>query len=102
MKLTEILYIPKAVNKLLSASRLVSNGATMGATQDKMNMGVNGVIMLLDSRKGKNASLMFYLKTKRYVPEGQVALTNLPEKNKDEIDKKEELRKKLVLSRKCT
>ena len=44
--------------------------------------------MILYARKGKNARMMFYLKTKRDVPEGQVALTNLPEENKYCNDKK--------------
>ena len=36
----------------------------MGATQDKMTINKNGVIMILESRKGENKSMMFYLKVK--------------------------------------
>ena len=36
--------------------------------------------MNLDARKGQKRSMMFYLKAKRYAPEVQEALTNLPEK----------------------
>ena len=49
----------------------------------------NDVSMILDARKGKNKSMMFYLKTKRYAPEVQEALTNVPEQKKETIDKKE-------------
>ena len=51
----------------------------MGDTQDKITTKKNGVIMILDARKGKNESMMFYFKVKRYAPEGQYANTNLPE-----------------------
>ena len=55
----------------------------MGATQDKMIIKKNGVSMTLDAKKGQNNSMMFYLKTKRYTPEGKEALTNLTEKKND-------------------
>ena len=42
--------------------------------------------------------MMFYLKSKRYSPEGQDALTNIPEKKTEISDKKEEWGKKLGLS----
>ena len=35
VKLTEVLYVPQAAENVLSASRLVSKDATMGATQEK-------------------------------------------------------------------
>ena len=53
MKLTEVLYAPQALEKLLSISRLIQKGATMGATQEKMIIKKNGVSMTLDARKGK-------------------------------------------------
>ena len=40
----------------------------MGATQKQMIIKKNGVSVILDARKGNNASMMFYLKTKQYVP----------------------------------
>ena len=33
VKLTEVLHVPQAVKNVLSVSRLVSKGVTMGATQ---------------------------------------------------------------------
>ena len=36
---------------VLSVSRLVSKGATMGAAQDKKTIKKNGVSMILDARK---------------------------------------------------
>ena len=52
VKLTEVMYMPQSVEKLLSVSRLVSKGATMGANQDKIIIKKNGVSMILDARKG--------------------------------------------------
>ena len=79
LKLTKVLYIPKAVKKKNWVSMLVSKGATMGATQDKITIKKNGVCVILGARKGQNKSMMFYLREKRYSPEGQEALTNHPE-----------------------
>ena len=79
VKITEFLYIPQAVNTLLSLSRLVSEVATMGETQEKMIIEKNGVSMNLDASKGQNTIMIFYLKEMRYAPEGQEALTNMPE-----------------------
>ena len=56
--------------------------------------------MIIDARQGNNASMLFYLKIKRYVPEVQVTLTNIPDDKKDGNYEKEEWRKKLGLSRK--
>ena len=72
----------------------------MGATQDKIIIKKNEVSMTLDASKGQNNSMMFYLKAKRYVPEGQEALTNIPENIMETSDKKEEWRKKFGLSSK--
>ena len=36
VKLTQVQYVPQAVKNKLSISRLVSKGATMGATWDKI------------------------------------------------------------------
>ena len=52
MKLNKVLYVPKSVNKSFRVSRLVSKAATMGATQEKMTIKKNGVITILDARKG--------------------------------------------------
>ena len=52
----------------------------MGDTQDKMIIKKNRVSMYLDASKVQIKSMMFYLKAKRYSPEGQEALTNIPEK----------------------
>ena len=54
----------------------------MGATQDTLTTKKNGVSMILDSRKGNNTSMMLYLEKKRYAPEGQLGLINLPEEKK--------------------
>ena len=62
VKLTEVMYLPQAVKNLLSVSRLVSKGATIGGTQDKISIKKNSVSMILDARKGQNKSMMFYLK----------------------------------------
>ena len=62
VKLTKVLYVPQAVKLFLSASRIVSQGATVGATQDNTIIKKNGVSMTLDSRKDQNKIMMFYLK----------------------------------------
>ena len=48
--------------------------------------------MTLDASKGQNKSMMFYLKSNRYSPERQEALTNLQEKKKDTSDKKKDIK----------
>ena len=68
VKLTEVLYVPQAMKNILSILQIVSKGAMMRATQDKMFIKENGVSMILDSRKGQNKSMMVYLKEKRYPP----------------------------------
>ena len=78
MNLTEVMYVTQAVKNLLIVSNLISKGATMGDTQDKMTMKKNGASMILDAIKGKNESVIFYLKAKRYAPEGKEAHTNIP------------------------
>ena len=47
---------------------LVSKGAMMGDTQEKMIIDKNRVIINLDASKGQNKIMMFYLKAKRYDP----------------------------------
>ena len=69
LKLTEVRYIPQLGKNLLSVSRLVSKGATMGDIQDKTTINKKGVSMILYPRKGQNKSMMLYLKAKRYAPE---------------------------------
>ena len=71
VKRTKALYVPQAVKYIYIISRLVSKGATMGATKDKITIKKNGISMILDSRKGQTKSIMFYLKAKRYSPEGK-------------------------------
>ena len=87
-KLTEVVYVTQALKNQLSVSRLVSKGAKMGATQEKMIIKNNGVSMTLDARKGQNGSMMFYLKAKRYYHEGKNALTNMPEKKIETSEEK--------------
>ena len=70
-KLTKVLYVPQAVKNILSVSRLVLKGATMGDNQDKIIIKNNGVSINLNARKFQNKSMMFYLKAKVYAPEGQ-------------------------------
>ena len=82
VKLNEVLYAPQAVNIILSVSRLVPKGSTMGDTKDKITIDEGGVNVTLDTRKGINESTIFYLKANRYAPEGsspQEAYINMPE-----------------------
>ena len=60
-KFTEVLYVPQAVKNILSILRFVSNVSTTGDTKDKMTTKKNGVNMI-DARKRKSDSTMFYLK----------------------------------------
>ena len=76
----KVIYVPQAVKNLFRVSRFLSKGATMGDTQDKMTINKNDVNIILDSRKGKNESMMFYLKANIYSPKGskpQEIKTNL-------------------------
>ena len=38
VNLTKVLYVPQAAKNLLSVSRVMSKGANMGATQDKITI----------------------------------------------------------------
>ena len=98
VKLYQVLYVPQAEKNNLNVSMLVSKGATMGATQDKMIIKNNGVSINLDAGKGQKKSMMFYLKAKRYAQEGQEEHTNLTEKKMETSDEKEKWRNKLGLS----
>ena len=71
VNLTEVLYIPQYVKKLLIVSRLVSKVSTRGTTQYKMIINKNGVSMILDTRKVQNKSMMFHLRGNSYAPSGQ-------------------------------
>ena len=64
VKHTKLMYEIQAFNNLLKVSRLASKGATAKDTKDKTTIKKNGVNMILDARKGKKASIMFYLKTR--------------------------------------
>ena len=44
--------------------------------------------MILEAIKLKNASMMFYLKGRKYFREVKVALTNIPEEKKYDNDEK--------------
>ena len=66
MKLNEVLYVPKSVKNIFRVQRIVSKGSTMEATQDKTTIKKNGVSMILDARKSKNESIMFYFKKEQY------------------------------------
>ena len=68
-KLNYVLYVSQSVKNILSVSELVSKEATVGATQDKITINKNGVNIILDAIKGKNESMMFYLKSKIHAPE---------------------------------
>ena len=48
---TKVIYLPQEVKNILSISRLVTEGFTMGATQDKMNIKKNCFNMILDAIK---------------------------------------------------
>ena len=78
VKLTKLLYVLQAENNVLSISRLMPNGATMWANQNKTTTKKHIVSMMLDARKVQNQSMMFYLKAKIYYLEGKEALTSLP------------------------
>ena len=58
VKLTKALYVPQVVKKLLIISRLVSKGATVEATQEKISTKKTDVSMIIDARKGKNENMM--------------------------------------------
>ena len=88
VNLTKVLYVPQVIKKFLIVSSFISKGATIGDYQDITNIKKNGVNMILDARKVRNASVMFYLKTKFYVPEGQVALSNIQEEKKYDNEEK--------------
>ena len=77
VKLPEVLYVPQDLKKLLSITRIISNGATMRSTQDKMIIKKKGVGIILDTRKAQNKSMLFYLKAKRFTPEVQYPLTDI-------------------------
>ena len=51
VKLTEVLYVPQAVNNILSVSMIILKRATMGATKEKMTIKEGGVNMALNARK---------------------------------------------------
>ena len=68
VKLNKVLYMPQYMKNILSISRLVSKGTTMGDTRDKMIIKKNSISMILDARKGQNKSTILYLKAKRYAP----------------------------------
>ena len=53
VKLTKVMYATQSVRNLLSASRLISKGAAMGANQDKTIIKKNGVSMTSDAKKAK-------------------------------------------------
>ena len=69
VKLTEVLYVHQAVKNILSILRLVSNGATMEATQEKRPSRKRRQHYFRFNKR-KNESMMFYLKAKIYTPEG--------------------------------
>ena len=98
--MTEDIYIPQAVKNIFIVSKLLSKVSTMGDTLDKITLKKNSVNIVLDTRKGENESTIFYLKLKRYAPEGtkpQEANINLPEEEKYGNEEKEYWRKKLGL-----
>ena len=70
LQLNSVLYATQSVKNIMSVLRIIPKGATTGATKDKITIKKNGVNMILDTRKGKNESTMFYLKANRYYPEG--------------------------------
>ena len=47
------MYVPQAVKNRLSVSRIVSKGAMVGATQDKMIIKKNGVSIIVYAKKGE-------------------------------------------------
>ena len=46
--LENVIYVPQPVKEILSVSRLVAKGDTMGATKDRTTTKKNGVIMNLN------------------------------------------------------
>ena len=74
----------------------------MGDTKENNTIIKNGVIVTMNARKVKNESTMFYLKAKRFPPEGsspQEANTNLPAEDKIQYDndERENWRSNMVL-----
>ena len=53
VKLTKVRYVPQAMKKLLSLSGLISKGATMESTQEKMTIKKHGVSVILETKKVK-------------------------------------------------
>ena len=68
VKWIKVLYVPQSVKNLLSISRIVSKGATIGDTKDKMTIKKNDINMILDERKVIHESIMVNLKEKRFAP----------------------------------
>ena len=84
-KLTEVLYLPQEVKNILSISRLISKGAMVGDTKNKMTFKKVSVSINLYANKLINESTIFYFKANRYSSEvfpPQEANRNMPEGNK--------------------
>ena len=71
VNVTKVLYAHQSMKTLLSVSRLVSKGATVGAIQDKVTIKKNGVRVILDAMKGQNKSTIICLKVNSFSPEEQ-------------------------------
>ena len=54
VKVKEVIYVPQEVKNILSISGLVSKGAMMGDTKDKITTKKCGINMTLYARKGIN------------------------------------------------
>ena len=78
VNLSKVLYVLQAVKTLLRVSRIISKGAMMGSTQDKIIIKKNGVSIILDTSTFQNKSMILYLKAKMCAPEVQEVLANIP------------------------
>ena len=54
VKSSEVLYVSQAVKNILSVSRIISKGATMGYTKDKITINKGILNINLDAIKVKN------------------------------------------------
>ena len=55
-KLENVIYVHQAVKNILIVSKIVSKGVTLVATKDKMTINKNGVIIHMNTRKGKTGA----------------------------------------------
>ena len=63
IQLNELLYVPQVARNILRFLSLVSKGSTIRPAKYNITINKNRANMLLDARKGKKESTVFYLKS---------------------------------------